>query len=172
MVEVDLSIIFAGLSIAASIVYYASVLRNANKTSKTQLFMQIYEQINSEESNKTFMDLMYLDIEDNEEYLRRYDSSVDSAHFGKRATLFYNFNAIGELLRMGIIDSDLIHRLGMDFQVTMMWEKWEHIIRETRARENLPDLWEGFEYLHNEMKKYRTMKGYPDPVLTPRDYLS
>jgi hypothetical protein len=148
MVEVDLSIIFAGLSIAASIVYYASVLRNANKTSKTQLFMQIYEQINSEESNKTFMDLMYLDIEDNEEYLRRYDSSVDSAHFGKRATLFYNFNA------------------------TMMWEKWEHIIRETRARENLPDLWEGFEYLHNEMKKYRTMKGYPDPVLTPRDYLS
>ena len=33
----DLSIIFAGLSIAASIVYYASVLRNANKTQQMQL---------------------------------------------------------------------------------------------------------------------------------------
>jgi predicted small secreted protein len=31
MVELDISIIFAGLSIAASVVYYASVLQNANK---------------------------------------------------------------------------------------------------------------------------------------------
>jgi hypothetical protein len=180
MVTVEtLSIVFTGLSISLAAFYYISTLRNAQRTQqlqletrKTQVFMQIYEQLNSEESNKTFMELMYLDIEDNEEYLRKYDSSVNPAHYAKRAQLFYNYNAIGELLRGGIIDSDLIHRLLLDFQVIMMWEKWEHIIRETREREKIPDLWEGFEYLYSEMKEYRNMKGYPDPVLTPQDYIS
>jgi hypothetical protein len=143
------------------------------ETRQTQIFMRIYEQLNSEESNKTFMELMYLDIEDNEEYLRKYDSHVNIAHYAKRAHIWYSYNTIGELLRMGIIDSDLVHRLGLDAQVTLMWEKWGNIIRQTRVREKLPDIWEGFEYLYNEMKEYRRLKGYPDdPEVTPRDYIS
>lgn len=172
-----ISIVFTALSISLAAFYYISTLRNAQRTQqlqletrRTQIFMKLYEQLNSEESAKTFMELMYLDVEDNEEYLRKYDSHVNLEHYSKRATLFYNFNAVGELLRMGIIDTELIHRLGLDINVTMMWEKWEDIIRETRKREKLPDLWEGFEYLYDVMREYRRMKGYPKPWLTPEDY--
>lgn len=173
MVDVDLSIIFAGLSIAASIIYYASVLRNANKTQQmqlearqTQTFMQIWEQLNSEEYHKTFMELMYLHVEDNEEYLRKYDSSVNREHYAKRAHIWYSYNAIGELLRMGVIDACLIQRLLLDSQVIMMWEEWEHIIMAIRVREKIPKMWAGFEYLYVEMKKLRDIEGLPSPELT------
>jgi hypothetical protein len=189
MVEITLPIllqIVQTLGILVGIVYYLIIMRNSQRnqelarkaqeqaleTRQTQVFMRLYEQLNSEESGKTMMDLMYLDVEDNEEYLRKYDSHANIEHFAKRSNLWFNYNTVGELLRMGFINSDLIHRLGLDVQVVMMWEKWGHIIQETRLREKLPDLWEGFEYLYNEMKEYRRMKGYPDPVLTPKDYIS
>jgi hypothetical protein len=176
MVDIDLSIVFAGLSIAASIVYYASVLRNANKTQqmqletrKVQLFMQLYQQLTSEETLKASMELMTLDIKDNDEYLKKYDSSVNPAHYAKRAHIWWLYNSIGELLRMGTIEHDLIDRLQLDVSVIVTWEKWEHIIKETRARENLPNIWGGFEYLYNETKKIRDMRGYPDIRLTQPD---
>ncbi len=42
-----------------------------------------------------------------------------------------------------------------------MWEKWRDIIKEFRVKENIPDAWEGFEYLYDEMKKIRDIKEYP-----------
>ncbi len=168
------------IGILVGIVYYITIMRSqqrtreyalnaqehALETRQTQVFMQIYQQLNSEESYRTYMELMNLEIMDNEEYLKKYDSSVNPAHFAKRASIWYSYNTIGELLRMGIVEPELLHRLTLGPLVIMMWEKWEHIIRETREREKLPDVWEGFEYLYKEMKKLRDMKGYPDIILT------
>jgi hypothetical protein len=165
MVEVDISILFAGLSIAASILYYANVLMNANKTQRTQLFMRIYEQINSEESLKTWAELVNLQVADIDEFLAKYDSSVNPAHYAKRAHIWYTYNSTGELLRLGLIDSDLLARLRLDTQVIAMWEKWEPIIMETRERENVPDSWAGFEYLYREMRRLRESRGLPDMTL-------
>jgi hypothetical protein len=53
----------------------------------------------------------------------------------------------------------LVHRLQVGQLVTIVWEKWEHIIRELREKENVPDVWEGFEYLYDEMKRYRSERG-------------
>ena len=129
--------------------------------------MQIYQQLNSQESHKTVMELINLEIKDNDEYLQKYDSIVNPAHYGKRAYIWYIYNTIGELLRMGIIELDLITRLQLDLTVIIMWEKWEDIIQATRVRENIPDLWEGFEYLHDEMIKFRSSRGYPE-IIGPR----
>ena len=184
MVEITYQMVLSTLQTLALIVgiaYYLFIMRNsmrnqelarkaqeqAIETRQIQIFMQIYEHINSEASYKSFMELMYLDVKDNEEYLKKYDSSVNIDHYSKRAHLWYSYNTIGELLRMGVIEPELLHRLLLDSQAIMMWEKWEHIIRETRVREKIPDMWGGFEYLYSEMKKYRDLKDYPTPVLTP-----
>ena len=45
--------------------------------------------------------------------------------------------------------------------MTLVWEKWEHIIMEIRKRKKAPDVWEGFEYLYDEMKRYRIERGLP-----------
>jgi len=166
MVDVDISIIFAGLSIAASIVYYASVLRNANKTREIQLFMQLYNILHTRESLQTFIELLNLKI-DEEEYRQKYDSYVNPEHFGKRGSLWYTYNSIGEMLRLKMVDPDLLHRLNVDLHVIMLWENWEHIIKMNRERENMPDLWDGFEYLYNEMKILRRKMNYPDITYNP-----
>ena len=182
MVEITYQMVLSTLQtvgLLVGITYYLIIMRNSQRNQQlqlenrqTQTFMQIWEHLNSEEYHRTFMELMYLDVEDNEEYLRKYDSHVNLEHYAKRAHIWYSYNAIGELLRMEIIDSSLIQRLLLDQQVIMMWEKWEHIIEATRVREKIPKIWDGFEYLYIEMKKVRDMKGLPSPELTPRDYIS
>jgi len=44
-----LAIILTGLGLTASITYYAMVLRNANKTRQTQLFMNLFTQLRSKD---------------------------------------------------------------------------------------------------------------------------
>ena len=130
------------------------------ETRQMQLFMQIYNDINSRESLINWAELNNLTI-DYEEYLQKHDSTVSPEYFAKRASLWYSYNTIGELLRLNMIEPDLLARLNVDTNVIVMYENWEHIIKENRTRENMPDLWDGFEYLYNEMKKIRESKNYP-----------
>ena len=132
------------------------------ETRQTQIFMQIYQQINTEAVYKSWAELVNMGKIDYEEYLQKYDSTVNPDHFAKRAQIWYSYDIIGELLRMGTVELDLLNRLSLAPMVITMWERWEHIIRKTREREGGPDLWEGFEYLYNEVKKYRDKEGYPD----------
>ena len=162
-----IALVLTGLSITASIIYYTNVLSNTSKARQTQLFMQIYQYTNTEESNISWSELVNTKIEDYEEYLSKYDSTVNPAHYAKRSQLWYTYNAWGELLRLNMVDPELLHRLNVDNKVIVMWENWEHIIKKNRERENVPDLWDGFEYLYNEMKKLRANKGYPDITYNP-----
>ena len=186
MAEITYQMILSTLQtvgLLVGIFYYVTTLRNAQKTREltlqsqeltrkaqeqtaetrqTQLFMQIYQHSNSEDSYKSWAELVNLGKIDYEEYLQNYDSTVNPVHFGKRSTLWYNYNTIGELLRLNVVETDLLHRLNFDIMVIVMWETWEHIIRKNRVKESMPDLWEGFEYLYNEMKTLRDNKNYPD----------
>jgi hypothetical protein len=185
MVEITLPIILQivqTVGILVGIIYYITIMRNTQKTREltlqsqeltrkaqeqtletrqTQLFMQIFEQLSNEESMQSWAELVNKKVPDYDEFLLKYDSSVNPAHYAKRSRLWYSFNTIGELHRLGIIELDLAHRLQLSPMVITMWENWEHIIREIRARENAPEICEGFEYLYNELKRLRKEKGYP-----------
>ncbi len=178
MVEITYPMVLSTIqtaSLVVGIIYYISIMRNqqrtrelalkaqehATETRQTQIFMRLYEQLNNAETYTSWAELANMEI-DNEEYLQKYDSSVNPAHFGKRAHLWFTFNTVGELLLMGIIKPDLIHRLTLRTMVIVIWERWEHIIRATRVRENTPDIWNGFEHLYNEMKRYRKERDYPE----------
>jgi hypothetical protein len=177
MVEFTLPIVLQivqTVGILVGIIYYVTIMRNqqrtrelaltaqehATETRQTEIFMRLYEQLNNAETYTSWAELVNQEM-DNEEYLQKYDSTVNPVHFGKRAHLWYTFNTIGELLLMGIVKYDLIHRLSLDPMVITMWERWEHIIRETRVRENSPDIWSGFEHLYNEMVRLREERDYP-----------
>jgi hypothetical protein len=168
------SIVFAGLSIGIAAIYYTLTIRNSQRnqelalkaqeqalvTRQTQIFMQIYQQLNSEEAHASWAELVNQEI-DYEDFIQKYDSTVNPNHYAKRAHLWYSLNTIGELLRQGLIDIDLVHRFLLGPQVILMWERWESIIMKIRVREDMPDMWEGFEYLYNEMKRLRDSRGYP-----------
>ncbi len=167
------------ISIPVGVFYHIMTLRNTRKnqeltleTRQTQIFMQIFQHLNSEESLKSWAELVNQEITDYDEFLMKYDSSVNPAHYAKRANKWFAYNTIGELLQLGIIELDLLIRLKLDTQVIVMWEKWEEIIRAIRVRENVPDNWKGFEFLYDEMKKFRDTKGYPDITYPQPDHSS
>ena len=136
------------VALIVGIVYYISIMRNqqktrelalnaqehATETRQTQIFMQVLERLNSEETAKSWAELINMKVPDYEEFILKYDSSVNPAHSAKRVHIWWTFHAIGELLRMGTIEHDLVHRLQLSHMVIAMWEKWEHIIREIRVR--------------------------------------
>jgi len=168
-----LAVTISILGLAASITYYAIILNNANKTQKLQLetrqlqiFMQLNNILNTKESLKDLIELFNTKV-DEEEYRQKYDSYVNPEHFAKRGNLWYTYNSIGELLRLKIVDPDLLQRLNVDSNVILMWEKWGHIIKMNREKEQMPDLWDGFEYLYNEMKALRNKMGYPEIIYEP-----
>ena len=182
MVEITYQMVLSTLQTAGilvGIVYYITIMRNAQRTRElalkaqeqatetrqTQIFMRLYEQLNNAETYASWAELVNMEI-DNEEYLRKYDSSVNPVHFGKRSLHWFTYNTMGELLLMGIVKPDLIHRLSMGPIVIEMWETWEHIIKATRVREKAPDIWNGFEFLYNEMKRLRSERGYPEFQVT------
>jgi len=178
MVEITYQMVLSTIqtvSLVVGIFYYITIMRNqqrtreltlkaqehATETRQTQIFMRLYEQINNAETYTSWAEIVNMDI-DNEEYLKGYDSSVNPVHFGKRVQWWFTFNTIGELLLLGIVESDLVHRLSIGPMVIVMWERWEHIIRANRVREKTPDNWNGFEHLYNEMIRLRTEREYPE----------
>jgi hypothetical protein len=169
MVSVEtISIVFTGLSVSLAAFYYVSTLRNAQKTQRlalesrqTQIFMQVYQQLNSEESFRTFAELMNLECENYDEFLRKYDSSVNPNNFGKRSHIWWSYNTIGVLLHEGLIEPDLVFKL-LGPLVVQQWKKWSSIIEEIRERENVPENLKMFEYLYGEMRKLREQMNYPE----------
>ena len=62
-----LPLVLTGIGIIASILYYASVLRNANKTRQAQLFMDLYRTYRDPEFRRQYYEILgqkWVDFED------------------------------------------------------------------------------------------------------------
>jgi len=75
-----LPIVLTGIGIIVSILYYTSVLRNANKTQQMQLetrqaqmFMQIYSQVNSIDFKQAVMKMQKYNFENIDEFLKTFN---------------------------------------------------------------------------------------------------
>jgi hypothetical protein len=65
------------------------------------------------------------------------------------------------MLKEGLIDRGMISSFGQGIQYIRAWDTWKHLILEHRERSNLPKYMSGLEYLAEEMKVYRTERGWP-----------
>ena len=93
-----LAIILTGLGLSVSITYYAMVLRNANKTRQTQLFMNLYTQIRSKEFVRDTRELSSWQWNDFSDFREKFGSRADK----EANTLFHStanfFDGIGVLV--------------------------------------------------------------------------
>jgi len=154
MVDIDtLSIVLTGIGIIVAITYYALTLRNATKTRELQIFMNIVQSLNSEDSMRTWAELINAEFTDYDDFMTKYDSSVSPEHFGKRGSLWYNYNTIGYLLMDGNISITLVYQLVGNLAV-LQWNRWKDIIFELREKQDIPTYFRGFEYLVTELAKY------------------
>ena len=159
------ALVLTGLGLAASIIYYANILNNANKTRElqlksqelatetrqAQLFMQIYATYHSEEYIKAFEEIMRWEYTGYDDYMSKYGADVNPEAYLMYRKVFGYLEGIGVLVRRGLIDVSLVDDLMSGF-VIGFWEKLGPYMVERRRQMDWPQIGEQIEYLYNEVK--------------------
>ena len=170
----------AGLLVG--IFYYVMTLRNAQKTRelslkaqeqaletrKVQLFMQIYQDMNSTENLRIYSQLINMEWEDWDDFVRKYGASNNPESYVLRYSMWVRLNGVGLLVKAGHIDVGSVHDL-MRQTILSQWEKWRDIIIRHREEYNMVGFCEGFEFIANEMVKEIESRGYSAEI--PEHYL-
>jgi hypothetical protein len=161
-----LPLVLTGIGIIVSILYYASVLRNANKTQQlqletrqTQLYMQAFQELNQEKRWKEYVDTRYFtEWENYADFQEKYGRG-NPDFYAKLNSMWWIYNTIGMLIFEGFIDAKRVYGL-MGPMGSLQWDKWKDVIFELRKELNMPSGYIGFEHLGNEMKRLEA-EGYP-----------
>ena len=132
------------LALAASITYYAMILRNQNKTLQTQLFLQFYNKLTDKQFYEEFKETRDQKWSDYDDYIEKY---------GHGPTLFDLFlEGVGLLVKRGQIDITFVDDL-MSSLVINYWHSHGSIMLEMRKRRKMPQVAEWTEYLYHEIMK-------------------
>jgi hypothetical protein len=156
-----LPLVLTGIGIMASILYYTSVLRNANKTQQmqletrqAQLYNNIWNQsLNNPDWQRNYLIVSGLQFHTLEEYLEQvpyndYDSVNTLAIWG--VSTF--FEGLSPLIKMELIDLRVFYPTLYNL-LKSFWMKILPILDD--AREQLsPTIWTESEYVYNTLTAY------------------
>ncbi len=155
---VELSVVrdlVAIFGVIAGFSYYVLVVRNAQRTremaleaQKTQIFLQIYGTITPELIDKV-QEMNTWNWTDYDDFMVKYGdrwSDVES--------VLQRYNGMGLLAKRNQVDLDHIYKL-LILPIQGLWRNYEDIIQHRRELFEIPELYEGVEYLYNEMMKRR-----------------
>jgi len=154
-----LAIIMTGLGLTASILYYTTVLKNANKTQQmqletrqAQLFMQLYDKFSDQEFLKHQLMVEQWEWTDYEDFQEKYGVKKNPEiyiHFGVLARFY---EGLGVLVKRKLIDPYLVDDL-MSGTILSFWDKFgESFIKVHQVRINYPQFYEQVEYLTSVIK--------------------
>jgi hypothetical protein len=160
MIE-TIALVLTGIGLTASVVYYANILNNANKTQQialetrqTQLFMQLFQYLNTETFWKLYIDTTYhTEWKDYEEFKEKYGPNNNPEMFAKISNIWMIYGELGTLVNDGVIEIDQIFEL-QGLMPVKLWEKWKPIVYAERKRVEWDDSYLHFEYLGIMMKRY------------------
>jgi hypothetical protein len=148
-----LPLVLTGLGLAASIVYYASVLRNSNKARLREVIFQ-RAQVYSGFYTEAYAAIRNMnDWNTAEEFHAKYGISVNPDKWSKYMYITRVFNIAGILLQENMADADLIFKLYPPHAVINVWEQFELITQSLRDRVNYPEAYESFEFLYKQAKE-------------------
>ncbi len=170
---IELSVIrdlVAIFGVIAGFSYYVLTVRNSQRTQRqqletrqTQLFMQLYQDLLSENNMRSLLDLLNMEWEDYDDFERKLGSDNNTDSFVKRTSIWFRMNGIGLLLRDEMIDPEKVFDL-LGTWIIWLWMKWEFIINELRVRYHQPELYTEFEYLAVEMRRVRLGRGITEEL--------
>ena len=156
--------VLTGIGIIVSILYYTSVLRNANKTQQlaletrqAQFLIDLSNSFRNTEFRRQWHTLWRVEWKDFEDFKEKYhgkDVEVMSAY----TSMMTYYDSVGVLLKTGLIDVDKVYLL-LAGEIKMTWERFMPLMMGDRVEFNEYKLenrkrWENFEYLYGEIMKY------------------
>jgi hypothetical protein len=148
----SLSYVAAAIGVCVAAFYYAMNLRETTRNRRATLSMNIMQSFLSEEGALRWVDLLSMQWKDFDDYVKKYDSSVNRENFAKRAAFWNTCDMLGYQYRTGILDIQTIYNVG-GIWIWNAWRKFKPIIEEYRKWEWSSDAFENFEYLANVLSK-------------------
>jgi hypothetical protein len=162
-----LAIIVSILGLAVSLVYYATVLSNQNKTRRLQMIQHIWEWISSEEGYRQLAELLKMQWNDIDDFNLKYGVETNPENYAMRWAVWNKMNGLGYMVREGAIDAETIydHSGG---RIIWLWVKFSPIILEFRSRASYAMKW--WEYLVDQLIAISKRRG-DDFSFIPDEYL-
>jgi len=158
------------ISIPVGVFYHITTLRNAEKARSTQLATYVSNKLQDLERSKIGIELLETKWTDFNDFLSKYDSTVNVDNYAKRTLIFGIYDELGVLLGKNLIDIETVYNLVGAQRPSFMWMKFEPIIIELRKRYATPQQHYWFEYLIKEMKKERIRRGLPENIVDADAY--
>jgi len=129
---------------------------------KIQLTNNMLQTLCKLETQQISGELLNYTWNDTQDFLNKYDSSVNPDSFAKRMALFNIFETLGYLLKQEVIDQELIYINGGN-SVIFHWAKFKPILEEYRKIAYGSDMFAYFEYFAEEMWRIKHSR---DPSFT------
>ncbi len=120
-------------------------LRNLVRARQTDLAMRLYQQFGAKEFMDSWWRVTSSEERDDSEFFEK-QSATDLL----QVAVF--FEGIGILLHRKLMDIDMARDLFSE-SVKLVWERNESILKGLVEQRNIPEAWQWFEYLYNEMKR-------------------
>lgn len=157
--------IIVGLAIAVMELRHMRQTRDTElETRQAQLFMQLFEYLNSEKFMKDWTDIVWVwEWTDYDDYWKKYGTETNLEAHVKHMNLWKYFDCVGILVKRGLVDLDFMSEM-ITTSVTRYWDKVEPLMKEYRDRFNSPWQLRWTEYLANEMIELREKRDLPHPA--------
>jgi len=148
---VSIAIASAGVFVAA--IYYILQLRHQSKMRQTDLVIRLADSMRSAELVAAFADIREAEFKNYDDFVKKYGLPFSRSQVPMSFVMMSNlYEELGVLFSNKLLDIHLVYQI---FDVLTMWQKMEPVIRGLRKEYQVPGYYEWFEYLYNEMKKYR-----------------
>jgi hypothetical protein len=152
--------IVAIFGVIAGFSYYVLTVRNNNMARQLQLISYFSRRLSDRELSKTSLELLDMQWEDFDDFLRKYDSTVNHDNYSMRASMFGMTSELGFTLNKKLIDIETVcDMLQGGYAIIQMWQKFEPIFMKQREIYGDPKRYQWFEYLVEELVKERVRQG-------------
>jgi hypothetical protein len=151
----DLVAIFG---VIAGFTYYVMTVRINQRAMRINLTNNLVQRFGTEDFITKVTELMYMEWEDYDDFENKYGSDVNRENYNTRMVVWGAFDSLGNLLRTGMADKDILYGSIFTYNSVQVWNKYEDILTINRKLYSGPEGWIGFEYLAEELYKIRLQR--------------
>ncbi len=172
-----IAFVLTGIGLAASIIYYANILNNANKTRELQLKsqeqaletrqMQIwmhYMDMAWDEDIQEVYFIVYGNFNNVDEFMEKFNT--DNKFYRVFLRYAYWWDAIGTMVKQGLVPIEYAVFAGGAAMRTILqeWENFSNVVYRLRERRQRTKRdFDNWEYLYDELVKY--LEEHPEHAL-------
>jgi len=148
------SIVVASAGVFMAAIYYILQIRHQDRMRHLDLFMRLYSTWGSRDMLNAHRRFFGLKIEDYDELIKKHGPLSESSQlYTDIDQIGWFFNLMGFLVKEKIVHIKLVDEL-LGYWVIKNWENiYRTMIYGARKQYDIPESYQWFEYLYNEMKK-------------------